>query len=828
MIRNLASSKLNTSTPSSPQLSENGDILSSGYPTPLSTPDTPSGSFLSIQHLSSKEKSKAGSQIMVSVLSPLSGKKAGESLDKSQSDCQTVTEGPPTITLEVPSFNYGKCLSPIREMPSPLPTPCPSPLPTPSIPRTASTVAEDQDQSGRSECSSSLSFGSSVSRSSSLKKLINKSKTVPPSPGSSQDKLEDKMKEGARAKKHSISNDSYSLDSGEGTYDPGDYCDGGTSDFSEISIPIPSFRSSSSSDIDGSVTKSPLPNPPSAIPIILMSLYDSSENLCKPTDTADNAGTTRSKKLVKQRKIPANIVIPQVSISFEDDTKDDSKSQLSSNSSSSNSPVISPSGKVKKRPPPLIIPDSNFFNFQDDVQSAPVTVEKFREESEDLKQPKASSLDTKISLIKQNSVQEEEAADPESQTVRAHFLGGARVVKQANVEAPDSPEQESSRPASQSGDVEMTPTSSARRPTPPVCVRPELVVLQMEEGTLGKSSYIEMADILTNRECREARKQERSKLKDLKKNGKSWRSVQLGSPPLKKFESEFGYKVGVEKGTDKKKMMTFEQPQSLDGEGRAPMIKITPMSDLESDSDSCGVLSHLHPVMDYLNPFCLQVPPPGSPQQVTVSTCTSDSNLSSSGYSSISSPGGSRRGSYNRLCISESEDMSTPTTSSKNFFGAPPFVRRPSPLLKSPSCDSESSDQNLGVSSPVRVARLSTRIDKRALFRQYRTDSETTDDQAPAVPADSTDEGVCLGKPCEPVKVGLSLPEIVVDHCSPNIIEQESTESNKSFEDSQDNPPHYSPSGSSSRSDSPTLSDKNSVILSQTLGRSCIVNTNTT
>ena len=834
MIRNLAASKLNTSTPSSPQLSENGDILSSGYPTPLSTPDTPSGSFLSIHHLSgksgSKEKSKAGSQIMVSVLSPLNGKKSGESPDRSQSDCQTVAEGPPTITLEVPSFNYGKCLSPIREMPSPLPTPCPSPLP-PGLAR-----PEDQDQSGLSECSSSLSFGSSVSRSSSLRKLINKSKTVPPSPASSQDKIEEKQKDG-RGKKHSISNDSYSLDSGEGTFEPGDFCDGGISDFSEISIPIPSFRSSSSSDIDGSLSKSPLPNPTSAIPIILMSLYDSSENLCKPTNTAgpaDSGGTTRGKKLVKQRKIPANIVIPQVSISFEDDTK----YQLSSNSSSNNSPVISPSGKVKKRPPPLIIPDSNFFNFQDDVQvqSAPVTVETSREESKELPPPKASSLDRNISLFKQKSVTEDPGPGPESveatqpedrRTARAHFLGGARVVKPlergAHVAAPDSPDYlgntNQDRPGkdSQSGDTE----TETRHHTPPVCVPPEVVVLQMEDKTATKSSNMEMTEILSQRE---ANKQERSKLKDFKKNGKSWQSVQLGSPPLKKFESEFGYKVGLEreKGNDKKKMMTFEQPQSLDGEGRAPMIKITPMSDLESDSDSCGVPRHLHPVMDYLNPFCLQVP--GSPHQVTtVSSCTSDSNLSSSGYSSISSPGGSRRGSYNRLCISESEDTSTPgpATSSKNFFPAPPFVRRPSPLLKSPSCDSESSDQNLGVISPVRVARLglNTRIDKRALFRQYRTDSETTDDQAPAVPADSTDEGVGLGQHCPSLQVGLSLPEIVVEHCSSNITEQESTESNKSLEESGDPPAHHSPSGSSSRSESPTLSDKNSVILSQTLGR---------
>ena len=46
MIKNLASNRLSTSTPSSPQLSENGDggISSGGFPTPLTTPDTPSTS----------------------------------------------------------------------------------------------------------------------------------------------------------------------------------------------------------------------------------------------------------------------------------------------------------------------------------------------------------------------------------------------------------------------------------------------------------------------------------------------------------------------------------------------------------------------------------------------------------------------------------------------------------------------------------------------------------------------------------------------------------------------------------------------------------------
>ena len=64
------------------------------------------------------------------------------------------------------------------------------------------------------------------------------------------------------------------------------------------------------------------------------------------------------------------------------------------------------------------------------------------------------------------------------------------------------------------------------------------------------------------------------------------------------------------------------------------------------------------------------------------------------------------------------------------------YFRRPSPLLKSPSCDSESSDQNQSLACGIpavlspRTTRLTTKIENRALFRQYRTDSETTDDQA--------------------------------------------------------------------------------------------------
>lgn len=50
---------------------------------------------------------------------------------------------PPTILLEIPS-TINKCLSPIREMPTPLPSPMPSPAPTPLMHRsTASSSVND-------------------------------------------------------------------------------------------------------------------------------------------------------------------------------------------------------------------------------------------------------------------------------------------------------------------------------------------------------------------------------------------------------------------------------------------------------------------------------------------------------------------------------------------------------------------------------------------------------------------------------------------------------------------------------------------------------------
>lgn len=52
---------------------------------------------------------------------------------------------PPTILLEIPSGGISKCLSPIREVPTPLATPAPSPALTPIMPRSIPPYLKSKD-----------------------------------------------------------------------------------------------------------------------------------------------------------------------------------------------------------------------------------------------------------------------------------------------------------------------------------------------------------------------------------------------------------------------------------------------------------------------------------------------------------------------------------------------------------------------------------------------------------------------------------------------------------------------------------------------------------
>ncbi|KAF5270043.1 hypothetical protein FQR65_LT05842 [Abscondita terminalis] len=163
----------------------------------------------------------------------------------------------------------------------------------------------------------------------------------------------------------------------------------------------------------------------------------------------------------------------------------------------------------------------------------------------------------------------------------------------------------------------------------------------------------------------------------------------LGSPPphRREYQPESSFLFPSVKQS-RKLLKDFDKPMSLDLPSNPPMITITcNMSEAESDLESISPApknsDHLGTSssgMCYLSPFSM-----GSRGDRT----TSESNLSSSGYSSMASPGPSRCGSSNPLCPSEMEDPGPPGPGSTNLH--PSLGRRPSPLLKSNSSTSECS-----------------------------------------------------------------------------------------------------------------------------------------
>lgn len=124
-----------------------------------------------------------------------------------------------------------------------------------------------------------------------------------------------------------------------------------------------------------------------------------------------------------------------------------------------------------------------------------------------------------------------------------------------------------------------------------------------------------------------------------------------GSPPPQR--ASIGETSGLfpSKQQQKRLMMQYEKPGSLDFHFVPPMIKIS-MSEVESDAEflspstskanlmPSSKLSTNVAGMTYLSPFSM----------CTQARAPSEGNLSSSGYSSMASPGPSRCGSNNPLC----------------------------------------------------------------------------------------------------------------------------------------------------------------------------------
>ncbi|XP_056636815.1 uncharacterized protein LOC130445275 [Diorhabda sublineata] len=157
----------------------------------------------------------------------------------------------------------------------------------------------------------------------------------------------------------------------------------------------------------------------------------------------------------------------------------------------------------------------------------------------------------------------------------------------------------------------------------------------------------------------------------------------------------------------RKLLKDFDKPTSLDLPCAPPLITITcNMNEIESDTESIspatktsGVLQGTSASMTYLSPFSINH---------RGEHTASESNLSSSGYSSMASPGPSRCSSNNPLCPTEMDDQ-----------GPGGFNRRPSltPTIKLNPSNQQSTSQDRG----------------------RRSDSETLSDEAQV---ESNDEGI--------------------------------------------------------------------------------------
>ncbi|XP_017779050.1 PREDICTED: uncharacterized protein LOC108564494 isoform X2 [Nicrophorus vespilloides] len=176
-----------------------------------------------------------------------------------------------------------------------------------------------------------------------------------------------------------------------------------------------------------------------------------------------------------------------------------------------------------------------------------------------------------------------------------------------------------------------------------------------------------------------------------------------GSPPPRSYKDTFQFPT---QSKSKRMLKEFDKPTSLDLPCAPPLITITcNMSEAESDAESISpnksaTLAVSTTGMTYLSPFSMVSRGDHN---------ASESNLSSSGYSSMASPGPSRCGSSNPLCPSEMEDPPGPSSS---------LGRRPSPLLKSNNTDNTSKTQH---------------------EQRGRSDSETLSDD---VMMESNDEGI--------------------------------------------------------------------------------------
>ncbi|XP_059222708.1 uncharacterized protein LOC106084839 isoform X3 [Stomoxys calcitrans] len=207
-----------------------------------------------------------------------------------------------------------------------------------------------------------------------------------------------------------------------------------------------------------------------------------------------------------------------------------------------------------------------------------------------------------------------------------------------------------------------------------------------------------------------------------------------GSPPPQRAsigETSFMF---PNKQQQKRLLKQFEKPTSLDFPFVPPMITVTSnMSELESDTEplspapktlhgGAGGLMPPNPVgMCYLSPFTMCT---------RADRTISESNLSSSGYSSMASPGPSRCGSSNPLYPNEMDEPGSGHTGPGLSLHVNLMNRRKSSVL--PSCkENISNGKCTGAAGGAKTDRLHC--------HRPRSDSETFSDD---ILIESNDEGI--------------------------------------------------------------------------------------
>lgn len=272
---------------------------------------------------------------MVEVLDPLNPRKDQDQNGESKAS----TCSAPTITLEVPGFSFGKCLSPIKELPSPMPTPIPSPIPFQRTKSSQEELSSSSSSSGKSSSSKKAAANLLNNRRSSFTSFCKKAAAS--------------ANAGSAGKRRSSTNSlmKSSMSTSDEDMIP----------MQEIKVPI----IVTSSNIPLITLTEPDDEPFAEEDEEVKTVTDEDEEVELP-EIAVSPPSPRPCR--KDFKVPEIIEDP---VEIKQEANDQVPMiQITIDSPSSEPSSALPSKPAKFKPPPIIIPNSNFLNFENKADKA--------------------------------------------------------------------------------------------------------------------------------------------------------------------------------------------------------------------------------------------------------------------------------------------------------------------------------------------------------------------------------------------------------------------------------------------------------------------------